>query len=471
MRELIAQKILAHESRIVRDICESVRIPSVKGAPLSGMPYGKGCADAIAHIMKLAEEMGLEAVNCDNYACHVEYTPEGAEGDEYAAVLCHLDVVPVGDGWDTDPFEPVIKDGRIYARGACDNKGPGIAALHCLKVLKDMNAAGKRKIRVIFGADEESGMTDMAYYFSKYPLPKWGFSPDGSYPLYNCEKGLGRISFAAPFEGKITKFQAGTVVNAVPSSAHMELSDITEEDFNRLTATSSIARYQKEHLSVHVKRTEDGRAHVDVSGYPAHASTPEEGVNAVAYGIAFLADALGETFLPPFFTFLKEKIGLGYYGEEMGIAAKDDISGPLTLNLGLVDCDESKMTAMIDIRYNVETVGYQMIKTIAAAASEYGVETKTVMNDAPLYVSPESPLIEKLSYVYESMTGEKAVPMSMGGGTYARTLKNRGVAFGPSFPNSPEDSGGAHQANEYISIDALMKHAPICLQAMYELMD
>ena len=470
MRELIAQKILAHESHIVRDLCELTRIPSVKAPPQEGMPFGRGCAEAIAYIMKKAEEFGLDAVNFDNYACHVEYTPEGAEGDDYAVVLCHLDVVPVGDGWDTDPFEPVIQNGRIYARGVCDNKGPGIAALYALKVLKDMKATGKRKIRVVYGADEESGMSDMTYYFEKNPLPKWGFSPDANYPMYNCEKGMARIRFSAPASGQIRAFRAGTVVNAVPSSAHIELTGLKEDQIKALEATAQIARYQKEHLSVRIGRLADAVT-VDVSGYPAHASTPEQGVNAIAYGIEFLVDALGEQILCPFFRFLRDKIGTGYYGKEMGIDARDDISGALTLNLGLADCDEEKLSAMIDIRYNVETVGYQMIRAITASAAEYDVDTETVINDAPLYVSPESDLIKKLCEVYENMTGNKAELMSMGGGTYARSLKNRGVAFGPGFPETPDGSGGAHQANEYLSIDMLMRHAPICLQAMYELMD
>ncbi len=44
-----------------------------------------------------------------------------------------MDVVPAGDGWETDPYEPVIKDGKIYARGASDDKGPSMVAYYAMK--------------------------------------------------------------------------------------------------------------------------------------------------------------------------------------------------------------------------------------------------------------------------------------------------------------------------------------------------
>ena len=69
-----------------------------------------------------------------------------------------------GDGWNTDPFEGVIADGRITGRGVLDDKGPVIAALYAMKALKDSGAELKRRIRLIVGTDEETGSTDMERY-------------------------------------------------------------------------------------------------------------------------------------------------------------------------------------------------------------------------------------------------------------------------------------------------------------------
>ena len=161
----------------------------------------------------------------------------------------------------------------------------------------------------------------------------------------------------------------------------------------------------------------------------------------------------------------KEMLGGRCLGFTAGFAADSPFgyTAPVTKAL-------SPGTASISVTSDLPQPLYPAL-SITASAAEYDVDTEMVINDAPWYVSPESDLIKKLCEVYENMTGNKAELMSMGGGTYARSLKNRGVAFGPGFPETPDGSGGAHQANEYLSIDMLMRHAPICLQAMYELMD
>ncbi|MCY9126653.1 M20/M25/M40 family metallo-hydrolase, partial [Bacillus spizizenii] len=61
--------------------------------------------------------------------------------------------------------------------------------------------------------------------------------------------------------------------------------------------------------------------------------------------------------------------------------------------------------------------------------------------------------------------GKKADLISIGGGTYARSLK-AGVAFGPLFPGRPDS---AHQKDEYIEIDDLLRSTALYAQAIYEL--
>lgn len=80
-------------------------------------------------------------------------------------------------------------------------------------------------------------------------------------------------------------------------------------------------------------------------------------------------------------------------------------------------------------------------------------------------MEPDHPLIRTLTKVYEEQTGEKAEILAIGGGTYARVL-DTGVAFGPLFPGSAET---AHQRDEYIDVDELLKATAIYAQAIYEL--
>jgi acetylornithine deacetylase/succinyl-diaminopimelate desuccinylase family protein len=74
-------------------------------------------------------------------------------------VACHLDVVPAGDGWKADPFEARVEGGRVYGRGASDDKGPTAAALMAARFLK-RHAPGLRSQFIVLGAaDEERGST------------------------------------------------------------------------------------------------------------------------------------------------------------------------------------------------------------------------------------------------------------------------------------------------------------------------
>ena len=81
---------------------------------------------------------------------HIAGRIEAGKGDDVLGVLCHVDVVPAGDGWDSDPFSPVVTDDAIIARGTLDDKGPTIAA-YAVKILNDMKVDWKKRIHIIIG--------------------------------------------------------------------------------------------------------------------------------------------------------------------------------------------------------------------------------------------------------------------------------------------------------------------------------
>ena len=139
-------------------------------------------------------------------------------------MLSHVDVVPAGDGWETDPFVMTKIGNQYFGRGVADDKGAAIVSLYCLKVLQDEQVPTKRRIRTIFGAGEETGSDDLERYFEKEPMPVMGFTPDSEYGVCNREKGILRMNFSAPNDSTVLKsFTAGTVVNAVPAGACAEL--------------------------------------------------------------------------------------------------------------------------------------------------------------------------------------------------------------------------------------------------------
>lgn len=149
-------------------------------------PFGDGIEHALTYMIELATKDGFKTVKDGGYAGHIEY----GTGEEIIGILCHLDVVPVGDDWSHDPFDPITKDGKIFARGAMDDKGPTMAVYSALKIIKELNIPLKNKIRIILGTDEETGWRGIDHYFQNYEMPKIGFAPDADFPLIYGEKGI-----------------------------------------------------------------------------------------------------------------------------------------------------------------------------------------------------------------------------------------------------------------------------------------
>lgn len=455
---LFGQNILKYWDDIVKDLGEIVAIPSVCGEREGDFPYGKEPARAIDKMIELSEKYGLKTKNVDYYAAHAEY----GEGEGNAVVMAHVDVVPAGEGWDTDPFTMVVKGNKAFGRGVADNKSPAIVALHCLRALKDLNVKGNRKLRVIFGSGEEIGMGDMGHYFASEQHPDMGFTPDAGYGICNCEKGHLVFSVTGKNDSSLIRsFTSGTVANAVPYKAICELS-CTEEEAGKLSAAA------KEAEGSFDTSFAQGKATVVSHGRASHAASPENGFNAAAYLVKLLSAVFGSQRLGTFFRFIEEKIGTTTDGSLIGVAGSDEPSGPLTFNLGLVQVEGDKASLTVDIRYPATSSGTKLIDALKAQVEKSGLQFVLGDDTPPLYLPKESRLVSLLSGAYEDVTGKPCEVFSMGGGTYARQMFGKGVAFGASFPDG-EDSH-AHNCNERIDLEELKLHAQICLEAMYRML-
>lgn len=456
----ICDKILTHRDEILEDVIRLIRIGSAREEAKPGMPFGEGPARALGFCMDLAKSFGLAVKNVDNYAGHIEY----GQGEKLVGILAHVDVVPAGEGWHYPPFGGTVENGRIYGRGTSDDKGAAIAAIYCLKVLKDLQIQPKAKIRVILGAGEENGMGDMEHYFSQEPVPDYGFTPDGEYPICNCEKGILHYTLrAGRGGGSVLRFEAGNAANMVPVSA----SAVVTGDADTAARLEEAARaLETDGARFAVLPQENGTVRVNCSGAAAHASTPEEGVNAAAWLIRLLSETLGAQ-TGDFIGFLARKIGLGTDGGNFGIACSDAESGSLTLNLGVVCCDGEKSEAVVDIRYPVTQSGRELWDAIRAQCAGEGVEAALLQDTVPLKVDADSELVRRLSDAYRTVTKKEPRLYATGGGSYARSMQNHGVAFGAGI--RPLSYYHIHAADEFLDIEDFMQHCRICLQAIYEL--
>lgn len=451
---LFGKRILEYWDDIIRDLGEMIAIPSVCGSAHGDHPFGDEPAKAIDLAMKLAEGYGLKTKNVGYYACHAEI----GEGEQNAVVMAHLDVVPAGEGWETDPYQMTIKDGYLYGRGVADNKGAAIVALHCLRALQDAGIQGKRKLRVVMGSGEEIGMEDMEHYFGQEQMPTMGFTPDAGYGVCNCEKGIVRFTVRGNNDSSVVKsFTAGTVVNAVPYKAEADIECNQEDKKALLEAASKSGDF--------VVTEYDNGAHILSKGVASHASSPEKGKNAASALIELLHSVFGDR-IGTLLTFASEKIEFSMDGSKMGVACEDEPSGKLTFNLGLVQVTEKDAEFSVDIRYPATLDGNAILEKIKALVQKAGLEYCDEAHQAPLYLPKDGPLVQLLTSSYEDITGEKCSVFSMGGGTYARQMGGKGVAFGPTVNESDTN---AHNCNERMSIEELKLHAQICLEAMYRM--
>jgi succinyl-diaminopimelate desuccinylase len=215
--------------------------------------------------------------------------------------------------------------------------------------------------------------------------------------------------------------------------------------------------------NISTEKVDDGLI-VRAVGVSAHASYPQEGVNAVA----LLTSALLKSQLLPG---LAGWLGSLYdfasdnSGALIGILGSDEVSGHLTSNLGVLASDEKSVTASFSVRYPVTWKGDDVKSRIEKALEKDAFSLKGWKDSPPLYVPIDDPLLETLLAVYRSETGDMNPPKTMGGGTYARSMK-KAVAFGPNFPGFPDV---AHKADEFWYVDDLIKSARIYAKALARL--
>lgn len=451
------EKILKYREPILKDLAALVAVESVNGEAEGNMPFGKKSAEALEMILGMAERMGLKTKNVGNYAGHAEY----GEGDEVAATVSHVDVVPAGTGWETDPFVLTRKGNLYYGRGTADDKGASIVALYCLKVLKDEKVAGNRRMRTIFGAGEETGSNDLEMYFESERMPVMAFTPDAEYGICNREKGILRLKVLAEpgHAPALRSFSAGTVVNAVPARAEAEVL-CSGERFDALKKAA------EEEGNFTLEQTPEG-AKIVALGRASHAAQAEEGINAASRLIGLLFRVFDARELGGLLSFLYANVGAGCDGAAMGVKQEDAVSGPLTLNLGLVRVAPEGSYAGIDIRYPVTANGDEVLAEVSRRAESAGLRVAEADDMKPLYLPDGSRFISLLKDAYASVTGTPAEVYSTGGGTYARALGGNGVAFGPLFRDEPDRR--IHNTGEHIDIDRFMVHAQVCLEAMYRM--
>lgn len=447
MNEKIKNMVKQNSKEMIESIKKLVQINSVldEDTATKETPFGRGIDKALKETLKIAKDLGFKTVYKDGYYGYAEI----GEGKELIGILGHIDVVPAGDEskWKHNPFEAIEEDGYIYGRGTQDDKGPTIAAMYAVKALLDSGIKFNKRIRFIFGGDEENLWRCISKYKeNNEEIPNMGFTPDSCFPVTNAEKSL--VQFYLKGKGsKELSLSISGALNAVPGEATYkgELSKKLAEKLDE--------------LNYDYKMDNDK---ITVIGKRVHSASADKGVNAIErlckalYEIGVKNDAI------KFVAELSDSKGSKILPNCM-----DKESGILTLNLGEIIINENESILGFDSRIPVKYTIDDLEKAVKEKIVDYNLEYEEFDRLGSLYVPADSSLIKTLVNVYEEETKLDGTPISSGGATYAKALDNC-VAFGAVFPF---DEKTEHQENERISINSLIKATEIYALSIYKLLE
>jgi succinyl-diaminopimelate desuccinylase len=436
----------AYEKNALVALEQFVRINSVYDPTTikAGQPFGAGVKSALDYFAKLGTDYGFKVDSCDGYATELSIGDKGP----LIGIYGHSDVVPATGSWTNPPFSGTLKDGRLWGRGTADDKGPLIAALYAVKLLKDNGLLKNFRVKVVSGGDEERGSSCLRYYFDQHhgEEPRFGFTPDADYPLIYAEKGIRhyvmtRICDLSP----IIAMDGGVVSNAVCDKIVVSVkSDKKLEDYiksNKIPCDIS----SNEFVTI-----------LTFKGKAAHGSMPEKGINAGLIAFKTLGDFYKLEPLQLLANVLADPHGQNFGGYNLSKQL-----GEATYNYGIFNYDGKVLKISLDFRYGEEADPDHLIDNLQAKSKLVG----TLLSEAkPLLFDKNSPLVSTLMKAYRLETFKLFdKPLAIGGGTYAKEAKNT-VAFGASFKGH---EGNMHSPDEYIYVEDFNKDIAIYAHAIY----
>lgn len=451
------------KDEIIKSTCELIQIPSVhEESEDSSKPFGDGAAKALEYILNLGKKLGFRTKNIDGYCGYIEF----GEGEELVGIIGHLDVVPEGEGWTYEPFGGIIDDGKIYGRGAIDDKGPVIASLYAMKAVMEQAKANKR-VRLILGLNEEKGWKCINYYKKHEQWPTIGFSPDADFPCIYAEKGLLTVFLKQKYLTNddiiIKNIDCNNnAINVVPKYCKIDLK-VNCDKINK----QELIDYAKHKIAINkfaIEIQENEGISLISHGISSHAAHPELGKNAISMALIIVNDILQRYKIR--FELLEnfsELIGMEYNGESLGINREDE-SGKLTLNVGNCKMEQEQISLGLNLRIPV-TIKINEIEADLQNKISGNLGVSFEGRKEPLYISKENELIQILCDTFNEVTGNNEIPIAIGGATYARAFENC-VSFGA---NMPGDKDMCHQVDEFIKIDNLIISSQIYAETIYKL--
>lgn len=430
------------EENMIEDLGRLVAVPSVS-EDIEETKVALRC------LIDIAKRMGLEARSVLSDTVGVI---EIGDGPETIGILTHVDVVPAGDldNWDTDPFVMTCKEDVLYGRGVLDDKGPVISCLYAMKYLMECGKPLHKKVQMVVGTQEEVIWTDIEAYVKQFPLPDYGFTPDGEFPICNVEKGDGYFIYHFPKTAKegtsinyIKSIDAGLAENAIPDKC-----------------TVVVVRDGQEESLI-------------FEGKAAHSSTPDQGDNAIVKACLTLAsesfDDYGLSAALEAARMISARFADVDCGQ-IGLKSEDQYLNGEFIHKNIVmptllETTEEEVKLIVNIRSAYGIADQEVLDAFAAACNGFDCSLEIKEYQSPIYISRDSEFLQILTAAYEKYSGFEGGFTIEYGGTYAKAIPNV-VNWGPVFPGQ---FYSGHEANESMAVKDLLLSAKIYAEALENL--
>lgn len=446
---------LQQQDSFLQDLAPLLRIKSVsRPCEDPQAPCGVEVKQALDYMASLARGYGFSATNLGKVT-QISWDESLPSDDRKTVyIACHADVVACSSGWTYPPYDLTVRDGRIYGRGVLDNKGAAMAVLYALRALKEHGIQPHVTLKLLIGGCEETSMADMEEYASQYGLPDEALTPDSVFPIVNTEAGMisARICFDRPQAVgplQLVQFRGGMASNAVPDRAQavVECGKFASQVYALLRD-----RFDCSLCGTQIQ--------IEATGISAHASTPQEGKNAITTLAAGLADVFAQHGSEqPFLTVLNRFFAGDFYAQKLGLSCSGPVLGPMTQNVGI--CDFANGYFTLDMRIPVSGQTERIQDRLAQLAQTYGFRVEYEKVKEYTHVSPDSSFLRGLAAAYKAETGQPAAFLGSTGLTYSKAFAGRCVAFGPVYSEQGEECGGLHGDDEYVRTDVLMRLAAV----------
>ncbi|MBO3443503.1 Sapep family Mn(2+)-dependent dipeptidase [Clostridium sp. CCUG 7971] len=407
-----------YKKELLELLTEWVKIPSVydESTVTKDMPFGKSVTDALSWFETLGKDNNFITKNVDNYAVYIEH----GDGNEHIDIFGHCDVVNVGEGWNSNPFEIKLENNKLIGRGVSDNKGPMISCFLAIKMIRDMNIKLNRKVRLIVGGNEESGFKCIKHYYSKEPYGICGFTPDAKFPVLNGEKGAGVIYLKLEINNKDVIVYGGLEHNTIPDK-------------------------------VTIKNIKNNNEFI-VKGIGGHSSKPEFAINPIPKSLIDLYNQLNEQWTIDLYKIINED---NMDGKLFGLN-KEGKCGILSIVPTKINIENGLLEIVLNTRYPENIEFREIIDSIKKFIDENNICKLNVSGiniKKSNYINKESELVKTLHDIYIKYSGDnESVVRVTSAGSYASEMNNS-VIYGCEFLDG--SFGNVHKANEFASLEKL----------------